>query len=202
MELTIVDKKNYKEAIKIQNSIFPNEDGTINILASLDRELFMKKTGIEYIDDHIKYYLARVDGEYVGITGIYSYNFDKNSAWIGWYGILKEHRQKGLGKELLTKTSELARSQGFKYLRLYTDYIENKPAINLYKKTGFKGEKYTSEKLAYDCRIYSKSLIDEFVPLWNNRYLGLSHQSELDQMNDKQIKKILAMYDTLLSTNK
>ena len=44
MEFVLVDFTNYKKAIEIQNIIFPNEDGTINILASLDRELFIKKT--------------------------------------------------------------------------------------------------------------------------------------------------------------
>lgn len=51
MTIELVDFNNYKKAIKIQNEIFPNEDGTLNILASLDRELFMKKTGMFYEDE-------------------------------------------------------------------------------------------------------------------------------------------------------
>ena len=54
MKLVLVDHANYKEAIKIQNQIFPDEDGTINILASLDRDTFIRKTGIDYIDDYVK----------------------------------------------------------------------------------------------------------------------------------------------------
>ena len=30
MEIKIVDFSNYKDAIKIQHEIFPNEDGTLN----------------------------------------------------------------------------------------------------------------------------------------------------------------------------
>lgn len=201
MELIIVDKDNYKEAVKIQNSIFPNEDGTLNILASLGRELFIKSTKIPYLEDHVKYYLAKVDGNYVGITGIYYYNLDKNSAWIGWYGILKEFRHKGLGKELLKATIDLARLKNFKYLRLYTDYIENRRAVDLYEFMGFIGEKYIAEKLDYDCRIYSMSLIDKKVPLWNNKNIKLSYQSELDQMDRNQIKNILDTYDKFLFDN-
>lgn len=58
MKLDLVTSKNYKEAIKIQNIIFPCEDGTLNILASLDRDLFMKKTNLFYPDDDVKYYIA------------------------------------------------------------------------------------------------------------------------------------------------
>ena len=201
MELIMVTKENYKEAIKIQREIFPNENGTLNILASLDRELFIENTKLEYIDDHIKYYLAKENNNYIGITGLYYYNFDKDSAWIGWYGVLNEYRNKGLGKSLLRKTADLAKSKGFKYLRLYTDYIENNNALKLYEKYGFFGENLIVEKLAYDCRIYSLSLIDEKTPLWNNRLLGLSHQSELDQMNEEQINEIYNKYEELLNNN-
>lgn len=198
MELVIVDRNNYKDAIKIQNSIFPKENGAINILASLDRELFIKMTNVSYIDDHVKYYLAKVNDNYVGITGLYYYNFDASSAWIAWYGILNQYQNKGLGKELLKATINLAKEKGFKYLRLYTDYLDNKKAIVLYEQEGFIGEKYNKEKLDYDCRIYSISLEDKNVPLWNNRNLSLSHQSELDHMNEHEINKIIEIYDNFL----
>lgn len=200
MELILVDKDNYKDAIEIQKSIFPNEDGTLNILASIDRELFIQVTGLSYVDDHIKYYLAKVDNRYVGITGIYHYNFDVESAWIGWYGVLKQFQNKGLGKKLLITTLDLAKSCSFKYMRLYTDYSENKKAIDLYESIGFIGEKYTVEKLSYDCRIYSMSLVDKTVPLLNNKNLGLAYQSELDQMDSDQINKILNKYEELFTT--
>ena len=196
MELVLVDKSNYKEAIKIQNSIFPKENGALNILASLDRELFIKSTGLNYEDDHVKYYLAKIDDKFVGITGIYYYDLD--SAWLAWYGILKEYRKKGIGRELLRKTIALVTSMGFKYMRLYTDFVDNHDAIKLYEKEGFIGEKYTFEKLAYDCRIYSKCLIDSNINLWNNKNLNLSYQSELDHMNDDKIKEIIKMYDNML----
>ena len=196
MELVLVDKSNYKEAIKIQNSIFPKENGALNILASLDRELFIKSTGLNYEDDHVKYYLAKIDDKFVGITGIYYYDLD--SAWLAWYGILKEYRKKGIGRELLRKTIALVTSMDFKYMRLYTDFVDNHDAIKLYEKEGFIGEKYTFEKLAYDCRIYSKSLIDSNINLLNNKNLNLSYQSELDHMNDDKIKEIIKMYDNML----
>lgn len=193
MEFVLVDFTNYKKAIEIQNTVFPNEDGTINILASLDRELFIKKTGIDYGEDNVKYYIVYDNNEEVGITGLY--NYDSISAWLAWFGVLPDKRRKSYGKRILEKTMELAKQKGFKTMRLYTDAIENAEAVKLYKKLGFVGEKYTAEDLLYDCYIYSKSLNDEKVDLWNNKLLGLSEQSQLDHFPKKKIKEILDMYE-------
>ena len=195
MELVIVDKNNYKEAIEVQKSIFPTEDGTLNILASIDRDLFIEKTGMYYEDDNIKYYLAKIDNKYVGITGIY--NYDPDSAWLGWFGILDEYKNKGLGTLLLKATIDLAASMNFKYMRIYTDFEENSNAIKLYEKIGFIGEKYTAEKLSYDCRIYSKSIADNNCDLWNNKNLNLNYQSELDHPNKDRVSEILKIYDDM-----
>ena len=197
MELVLVDKSNYKEAIRIQKSIFPHEDGTLNVLASLDRDLFIKTTGMPYEDDHIKYYLALVDGNYVGISGIYYYAFDTENAWLGWFGILPQYRKKGYGSELLLKTMEFASLKGFKNMRIYCDYVGDISGIHLYEKNGFIGEKYTYEKLAYDCRIYSKSLTGDKVTLWNNKNLNLSYQSKLDHMDNDKINEIVNIYDNM-----
>ena len=193
MKFILVDFTNYKKAIEIQNKIFPKEDGTINILASLDRDLFKKKTGMDYEDDNVKYYIAYENNEAIGITGLYYY--DNVSAWLGWFGVLPDKRRKSYGKRILEKTMELARQKGFKTMRLYTDAIENADAIKLYKKMGFVGEKYFAEELLYDCYIYSKSLCNEKVDLWNNKKLGLAYQSQLDHLSKKEIKEILNMYE-------
>lgn len=193
MKFVLVDFTNYKKAIEIQNKIFPKEDGTINILASLDRDLFKKKTGMDYEDDNVKYYIAYENNEAIGITGLYYY--DNVSAWLGWFGVLPDKRRKSYVKRILEKTMELAKQKGFKTMRLYTDAIENADAIKLYKKMGFVGVKYSAEELLYDCYIYSKSLCNEKVDLWNNKKLGLSYQSQLDHLSKKKTKEILNMYE-------
>ena len=195
MKLIEVDFSNYKKAIEIQRQIFPNEDGTLNILASLNRDLFIKKTGLFYIDDHVKYYLAIEADSIIGITGLYNYGDDNENVWIGWFGILKSYQHKGLGKKLLMKTCELAKEKGFEFIRLYTDINENKEAVILYEKVGFVKEKYLAEKLSYDCYLFSKSLSDKPVYLWGNKKLDLVHQSELDQADDELVRKALAMYE-------
>lgn len=196
--LKIVDFSNYKTAIKIQREIFPNEDGTINILASLDRDLFIKTTRVFYVDDDVKYYLAYNNEEIVGITGLYCIkNVCKESVWLGWFGVLKKYRGLGFGKQILNNTIELAKNQGNKTIRLYTDIEENNNAVQLYKKLGFISEKYNVEILPYDCYIFSKSLTNSKTELWNNKILGLAYQTELDHMNESKIKEILNIYDNL-----
>lgn len=196
MIIKLVNFSNYKEAIKIQNEIFPCEDGTLNILASLNRELFMKETGIFYEDDNVKYYIAYVNDKAIGITGIYRYQ--EKEAWLAWFGILPKWRNKGYGKELLEETMKIAKEKGYKTLRLYTDKAENAKAIRLYEKLGFIGEKYSVEQLSYDCWIYSKSLYDNTVELWNNKNLNLLYQSELDQIDKQKSKAILEIYDKII----
>lgn len=192
MELKIVDFDNYNEAIRIQNEIFPHEDGTINILASLDRNLFMKITGIFYPDDKVKYYIAILKNEPIGITGLYSIN--KKEVWLAWFGILPNYRNRGYGEELLKETINLAKKLGYEGLRLYTDKVGNSKAIKLYEKVGFIGEKYLAEKLSYDCWIYSKNLESKEIELWDNKNLNLSYQSELDQMDNEKINEIVQLY--------
>ena len=177
MEFVLVDFTNYKKAIEIQNTIFPEEDGTINILASLGRELFIEKTGIDYVDDHVKYFIVYDNNEEIGITGLYYY--DNESAWLPWFGVLPEKRNKSYGERILLKTIDLAKHAN---------------AIRLYEKVGFVGEKYSAEELAYDCYIYSKSLCNEKVELWNNKVLGLSYQSQLDHLSKDKILEILKLY--------
>lgn len=195
MKLNLVNFKNYKKAIEIQKEIFPDEDGTLNILASLDRDLFMKKTGMFYDDDYVKYYIAFINDEPIGITGIYRFQLDK--AWLAWFGILPIHEHKGYGEKLLRETMKMAKEQGYTTLRLYTDKVKNAKAIRLYEKLGFVGEKYSAEKVDYDCWIYSINLYNDKVTLWDNKNLNLIGQTELEQVDKQTLEKILKIYDEL-----
>ena len=195
MKLNLVNFKNYKKAIEIQKEIFPDEDGTLNILASLDRDLFMKKTGMFYDDDYVKYYIAFINDEPIGITGIYRFQLDE--AWLAWFGILPIHEHKGYGEKLLRETMKMAKEQGYTTLRLYTDKVKNAKAIRLYEKIGFVGEKYSAEKVDYDCWIYSINLYNDKVTLWDNKNLNLIGQTELEQVDKQTLEKILKIYDEL-----
>lgn len=135
MVLKKVDFSNYKIAIKIQKEIFPNEDGTLNILASLDRNIFFNFTGMHCPDYDKNYYLAYNEKEIVGITALYcEKKVCKKSAWLGWFGVLPKYSNKGYGEEILKMTINLAKEIGYTTIRLYTDINENYKAVKLYNK--------------------------------------------------------------------
>lgn len=58
------------------------------------------------------YSIVYLNDEPIGVTGIYSYLEYSNTAWHGWFGILDNYRQKGLGGIVLDKTIELVRKKG------------------------------------------------------------------------------------------
>lgn len=157
IKLIKVDSNNVKEAIKIQNQIFPSEQGgALDIMSSLDKDFIKEALGYSY-DYRALYYLAMLDDKAIGITGLYCYDNHKE-AWLGWFGVLEQYRGKGYGKILLEQSINLAREKGFKTLRLYTSTEdENKIARKLYDKLGFISEDYTAENLGYKYtqRIYT-----------------------------------------------
>ena len=104
----------------------------------------------------------------------------------------------GYGKKLLEKTIELAKRKDFERIRLYTDKYENADAIYLYEKMGFVGEKYVTEKLPYDCWIYSKSLTNEKINSIGNLNLQILEQIEYQDYNEERIKEILKNYKNLM----
>ena len=188
----VVDFSNALEAIDTQRSIFP-EDGLLNILCSLDRDLFIRETSLLYPDDHVKYYLAYLDGDPIGITGLYYYPEHTEEMWLAWFGVKKDYRGQGFASEILKWSIEQALKSNRKVMRLYTDTVENADAIKLYEKTGFIGVKYTAEKLDYDCHIFSKNLADEDLP-WIQRNLGLGQQSGFERIDDDFKENLLNKY--------
>ncbi|MBN2535727.1 MAG: GNAT family N-acetyltransferase [Spirochaetales bacterium] len=79
------------------------------------------------------------DNNVVGITGIYTYEKDKDEAiWMAWFCVDPGHRGKGIGKRLIEYSISKARESGKKYFRLYTSSDPNEAAAqNLYEKYGF-----------------------------------------------------------------
>ena len=140
LEFKIVDFSNALQAIEVQNSIF-EEDGLLNILASLDYDLFISLTKMPYPDDHVKYYLAYYKDEPIGITVFYYYPDYQEEMWLAWFGILPKYQRKGFGKKVLEWSINKVRLDGKKTLRLYTDETSMQDAVNLYKKMGIVGEK-------------------------------------------------------------
>jgi len=93
-----------------------------------------------------RYYLLLVDKKRVGWFNIRL--SDGKEATIGMI-IDKPHQGKGFGKQAMALIKKEAKRLGMKELRLEV-FAENKPAVNLYKKSGFK----TSAKvLVMGCKL-------------------------------------------------
>ena len=168
-----ITNDNLEIACKIQNEIFPEEDARANFIDCINKNPYRKE---------LDFYIAYLDDTPIGVTGVYSYHEYPDDAWLGWFGILKEYRKNGYGSIVLNKTIELAKEKGYKNFRLYTDeYAED--AHRLYTSHGFISEVYDrdddkDEYFIADIYIYSKSLTNNKVELWNNKFLGLKEQGE------------------------
>lgn len=164
---------NLELACKIQNEIFPEEDARKNFIEQIEQDPYRKE---------MDYYIVYFEELPIGVTGIYSYYEYPENAWLGWFGILEKYRKNGYGGIVLDKTIELAREKKYTKFRLYTD--ENaKSAHKLYKSRGLIEELYDNpedrdEYFDTKVYIYSMSLTDEPIDLWNNKVLGLKEQGE------------------------
>ena len=168
MYLKLITKENFNYALKLQNEIFPEYNGKNNYLDSLKD------------NSKIKFYLIYVNDLCVGITGIYSYKDDRDNAWLGFFGIKEEYRNKGYGKLALKLTEEYAIKFDFKFMRLFTDKLDNDLAINFYKGMGYEFEDYSCKEESANDKflvvIGSKSLTGLKLEKWNNKFLNITKQ--------------------------
>jgi len=182
-----ITKSNLETAIKIQNSIFPKENGALNLKFSVDQDFMVKFYGGKYRET-LDFWLCKNENEdIVGITGIYSYcGYLPDDAWLGWYGVLPEHRKRGYGEEILLLTMEKAKEMGFKNFRLYTDLIDNRDAVNLYRKIGMIEEPYLVEDMGNEkILIFSKSLCSNEIEKLGDKNLFLKKQEEVQKASDQ-----------------
>ena len=120
----------------------------------------------------------------IGVVGLYSYNEYPNDAWLSWFGVLENYRQKGYGSKMFDFFEKLALNKGYTSIRVYTDNEFDK-AILLYEKKEMIKEFYKNdlenEEINNGTIIYSKSLTKEKTEKWNNKFLGLTMQSEKEK---------------------
>ncbi|MFH5886169.1 GNAT family N-acetyltransferase [Halalkalibaculum sp. DA3122] len=72
----------------------------------------------------------------VGMSAVYCNDYDNYTAFITTIGMIKEYQGQGLGKKLLEKSIELARSEGMREIKLEV-HKDNISAINFYKRNYF-----------------------------------------------------------------
>ena len=170
-----VTYENLELAVKIQNSIFPLEDGRLNYIEGITNDPYRK----EMVN-----YIALDNNEPIGVVGLYSYNEYPEDAWLSWFGVLEQYRKKGYGSAIFDFFEEISKEKGYKAIRVYTD-DEFDSAINLYTKKGMVKEYYSNElesdEINNETIIFSKSLTLEKTEKWNNKFLQLTAQVEKEK---------------------
>lgn len=168
-----ISKNNIKVAARLQYEIFPNSSAY---------SVYKSKITGERKDLYIGY-IAYIEDIPVGVTGIYEIPEYSNTVWLSWFGIKKEYRKLGYGKQILDYTIEMAKELNKRCLRLYTFEVWNSEAQAFYKRNMDLGEYYYNEKEHKDIfegkpKIFSISLCDEKVELWNNKFINISEDED------------------------
>ena len=193
-----VNSHNAKEAIIVQNDIFPDWDATLHILAACDMSILSRNLPDFVLNiGKVDYYLAKLCDEIIGMTGIYTYTQTTllNECWLGWYGVRPPFRKAGYGKTILDWTISQAISEGFDILRLYSSESYFPNAIKLYGKLGFECESYKAEGGIYDkLLIFSMQLSDKPIELLNNRFMNFAAETELCNPSNEVKEEILLKY--------
>jgi GNAT superfamily N-acetyltransferase len=130
--------------------VTPLSTATLNDAIVLVKKIFVSKIDQNISPKSLKESLSEIssvktywvaverDGETVGITGLYKDSHNKDTIWLGWFGVHPGYRRRGIGSTLLEFTIKEAKRRGFSILKLYTSSGENeKAAHGLYKKFGF-----------------------------------------------------------------
>lgn len=165
-----ITKENMDLAMEIEKILFPEYSAEVNYRES-----------VEKITTN-RYYLLYIGDNCVGISGIYAYDVDPHSAWLGWFGILPQYRRNGYGSMALRLYENEARELGYTYARLYTDRDGNDVAIAFYENNGYSAEEYRNANdmiiQKYPILIFSKNLTGGEVEKWSDRYIDLTSQVE------------------------
>lgn len=80
-------------------------------------------------------WIIKNDKETIGVCGLYSMDYETKTLWLGWLGLLKKHRNKGFGKDVMSLLYEEAKNLGALRLNSYVDE-EGKP-LSFYYREGF-----------------------------------------------------------------
>lgn len=179
-----ISKNNIKIAARVQYEIFPNSSAY---------SVYKSKIAGERKDLYIGY-IAYMEDIPVGVTGIYEIPEYSDTVWLSWFGIKKEYRKLGYGKQILDYTIEKAKTLNKKYLRLYTFESWNSEAQIFYKRNMDLGEYYYNEKEHKDIfegkpKIFSISLCSEKVRLWNNKFINISEDEDSHEKSILMMKK-------------
>ncbi len=177
-------KDNLKIAAKIEYEIFPTSSAY-----SVYKDKVMGRRKDFYVS-----YIAYFEEKPVGVSGLYEIPEYPDTAWLSWFGITKAYRKMGFGKQMLDFIIEVAKKHNRKFLRLYTFEIHNAEAQKFYQKNMDVGESYFHEKEYKEIfegkpKVFSKSLCNQKVELWNNKFINISADEDSHEKSVLMMKQ-------------
>jgi mycothiol synthase len=130
--------------------------------ATIEETRFFLTQDSAYKDQ--EWLIAYLNGSPIGYVGVgidQKYNTEKNTkaAWILDIGVLKPHRQKGIGTTLMIEAMKLMKAKDMNEATLVVDDQNPTRAIRLYEKVGFELER---RDLAYLKTIKSSIIFSIF----------------------------------------
>jgi GNAT superfamily N-acetyltransferase len=143
MQIQALSRSTLSSAIELANLVFPYqkvlERADIAFRLSLASgwipKLILRLASVA----EARYWFAlNEDGDVIGVTGLYKYLRDKDdSLWLGWTCVSPMERGKGIGGKLVDFAIAKSRSEGKKFLKLYTSNHPNESAAqHLYERRG------------------------------------------------------------------
>ena len=183
MNLVLITNDNLDLALKTYHKTFS--------WLPLESDPYTKVVNGEMKETRSRYYLVYDEETLVGLTGFYIVPEDKESAFLGWFGVVPEMRRNHYGSKILKMHEEELRRLGYKYSRLYTETDNNEATRNFYERNGYTAELYNCpeepEMMANLLCVYSKSLGDWPLPAWNSRNMRIADEAKL-MYTEEQLK--------------
>lgn len=182
--LVKLTRENVDLAGKVQNEIFPYSASYCKYLEEINNPNCI------YYD-----YLIELKNTAIGVIGYYSEPSEESTAWLSWFGLLKEYRNKGYGKLAFDLLIQKLKQKGFFTLRLFTYKVWNKEAQSFYIKNMDFSESYTNDMdNQYDIingkpLIFTKSLNSKPSHKWNNKFINLDAEDKLHEESLKLLKQ-------------
>lgn len=177
-------KENIKTAARVEYEIFPKSSAY---------SVYKAKVTGERNDFYVSY-IAYFEEKPIGVIGLYELPGYPDTVWLSWFGLIKEYRKMGFGKQMWDFIVEIAKKKQRKFLRLYTFEIDNAEAQKFYKRNMDLEEYYFNEKEHQDIfqgkpKIFSKSLCDKKVEPWNNKFVNISEDEDSHEKSVLMMKQ-------------
>ena len=143
MQIQALSRSTLSSAIELANLVFPYQKlleradlaFRLSLTSGWIPKLILRLASVA----EARYWVAlNEDGDVIGVTGLYKYLKDRDdSLWLGWTCVSPIARGNGIGGQLVDFAIAKARSEGKKFLKLYTSNHPNEATAQyLYERRG------------------------------------------------------------------